>query len=220
MPNAIQKVIPSQVPEDEGRKTRISKIRVIAFALPGLLLVGLLAYGMLKASPKVKPGAEAPSFDLEKLDGSGRITSDQLRGEPVVINFWASWCVPCREEAPRLEKAWKKYRDEGITFLGVDLQDAREDGLAFVKEFGLTFPQVRDPNSQAAGAFGVTGLPETFFIDQRWRFLAISEGASTGEQRGNLVIRGAISSAELRSYVDQLVRRTSQEQRDKRPSPW
>lgn len=210
MVKQIESTLESQSPQEEDEKskasTRFRKLRMVAFSFPALAFVALLTIGLLRTTPNVKPGAEAPSFELDRLDGKGRISSERnLKGRPVVINFWASWCVPCRQEAPLLEEAWQRYGKDGVIFLGIDIQDAREDGLAFVREFGLTFPQARDPNGEAAGKFGVTGIPETFFIDHNWRFLAIAEGASTGEQRGNLVIRGAISSSELRSYVEQAI---------------
>ncbi|MGH7425292.1 MAG: TlpA family protein disulfide reductase, partial [Candidatus Methylomirabilales bacterium] len=150
--------------------------------------------------------SKGPEFVLPILGGEGTLASKQLEGKPIVVNFWASWCVPCREEAPLLERAWRSYRGQGIKFLGVNTQDAEEDALDFVREFEITYPNVRDVNQELGGQMGVLGLPETFFIDHRYRFA----GASAGEQigtRGKTVIRGAISSAVLRGNVEALLAR-------------
>jgi cytochrome c biogenesis protein CcmG, thiol:disulfide interchange protein DsbE len=106
----------------------------------------------------------APSFTLTLFDG-GTLTLKDLQGKAVLLNFWASWCVPCRAEALALESAWQKYKNRGVVFLGVNIQDKDEDARAFMKEFGITYLNGRDASGKIAVDYGVWGIPETFFID-------------------------------------------------------
>ena len=125
-------------------------------------------------------GSQAPDFELPLLDGAGELTLSSLRGSIVVLNFWASWCVPCREEAPDLQAAWIDYQDRGVRFVGVDERDDRAAALAFVDEFGITYPSVFDPAGSLADDFAFLGLPSTFVIDAegkiRYRFTGFIDG--------------------------------------------
>jgi cytochrome c biogenesis protein CcmG/thiol:disulfide interchange protein DsbE len=180
--------------------------RVALALVPALAFIGLLWIGLARTGSQSESGSPAPSFELPLLDGSGRLTDEDLRGNPVVINFWASWCIPCREEAPLLEKAWRAYRDEGVVFLGVNIKDAPSDARRFVEEFDITYPIVRDLDERLTRGFGVRGLPETFFVDHRWTFIGAISGAKTGDQQGTVIL-GAISEEELVSNVEILIRR-------------
>ncbi len=132
-------------------------------------LVAVLAYGMAnRTAPTGQSGATrvgkpAPTFAMD-LYGGGELSYGPDLGEPVVLNFWASWCPPCREESPLLERTWKQYRDRGVLFVGVDTQDTEQDALAYIDEFGLTFPNGLDVDGEITVAYGVVGLPVTFFI--------------------------------------------------------
>jgi cytochrome c biogenesis protein CcmG/thiol:disulfide interchange protein DsbE len=134
-------------------------------------IAALLAYGFSRDSRYIysplvaKP---APSFTLTLFDG-GTLNSKDLVGKAVVLNFWASWCVPCRAEARALEETWQKYRDKSVVFLGVNIQDKEADARAFVKEFGITYLNGRDSNGKIAIDYGVWGIPETFFLDPQGR---------------------------------------------------
>lgn len=174
--------------------------------VPALAFIGVLSIAVFRSGSQAEAGKSAPSFDLQLLDGSGALTDEDLKGHPVVINFWASWCIPCREEAPLFERAWKNYRDEGVIFLGVNIKDAESDARAFVEEFGITYPVVRDLDQTLTKDFGVKGLPETFFVDHRWTFVDAISGAGSGEQQGTVIL-GAVSEDELISNVDILLRR-------------
>jgi len=150
-----------------------------ASALP---VLALLAYGF-RVNPREIPsplvGRPAPSFTLTAFDGAP-VTLEAQRGRVVVVNFWASWCYPaCYEEAPVLERGWRAYRDRGVVVIGVDIQDTTEAAKKFVRDFGLTFPNARDPSGKVSVDYGTYGVPETFFIDRRGRIRAKHVGALT-----------------------------------------
>jgi cytochrome c biogenesis protein CcmG/thiol:disulfide interchange protein DsbE len=129
------------------------------------------------------PGPLASRWDRAAADG--RVGLSELEGTPVVLNFWASWCDPCREEAPALEARWKREREQGeVLFLGLDQQDLREDARAFLKEFKLSYPQVRDPTSKTAREWGGTGLPETWFISAEGKVTSHVIGVVSEKQLG------------------------------------
>jgi cytochrome c biogenesis protein CcmG/thiol:disulfide interchange protein DsbE len=187
-----------------GRRT----LRILVALIPALAFIGLLWIGLARTGSQAEPGSSAPSFELPLLDDSRVLTDEDLRGRPVVLNFWASWCIPCREEAPLLEKTWRTYRDQGVVFLGVNIKDAKSDAKRFIKDFGITYPTVRDLDQSLTKDFGVKGLPETFFVDHRWSFIGAISGATTGDQQGTVIL-GAISEEELVSNVEILIRRAA-----------
>ena len=113
--------------------------------------------------------AAAPDFTLAKLDGDGELALESLRGKAVVLNFWASWCGPCKDETPLLQRSWKRWQDRGVVFVGVDVKDFRGDARSFLRRFGVTYPNVYDGKGSTVGRYGVTGFPETYFIDARGR---------------------------------------------------
>ncbi len=142
-------------------------------------IVWLLAYGFSRdpryiQSPLI--ARQAPSFTLP-LFGGGTIRLEDLRGKVVFLNFWASWCPPCRAEAKTLEAAWQQYKDQEVVFLGIDIQDTDQDARAFLKEFGITYLNARDASGKVAIEYGVWGIPETFFIDPQGRITYKQVGA-------------------------------------------
>ena len=108
----------------------------------------------------------APAFTLERLDRDGQLSIADLKGKAVVVNFWASWCIPCRDEAPVLQQTYERYRAQGLVVLGIDVNDFRADARSFVKRFGLTYPVVYDGKGSTVGTWGVRAFPETFFVDR------------------------------------------------------
>ena len=130
-------------------------------------VIGLLAYGFTRDARYIQSplvARQASSFSLTLFDGKV-VRLEDFRGKAVLINFWASWCIPCRAEAVALENAWQKYKDRGVVFVGVNIQDKEEDARAFMKEFGITYLNGRDESGKIAIDYGVWGIPETFFID-------------------------------------------------------
>jgi cytochrome c biogenesis protein CcmG, thiol:disulfide interchange protein DsbE len=169
----------------------VAPLRVGAQALSVALVVGLLALLVWKISHQigdetvasgVRKGERpaAPSFDLEGLRG-GRLDSAELAGKVQVINFWASWCEPCRDEAPLLEQTWRELRSRGVVVVGVDHQDAAQFGREFARRYRMTYPLVRDPGDKLYDAYGATGVPESFFVARDGRVVAHVPGAITRE---------------------------------------
>ena len=159
----------------------------IPLAVIGVLvaLVVLLAYGLASNEPDRSldnatargEREQAPSFDLPKLSGAGRRSLADYRGQVVVLNFWASWCVPCQTESPLLERWHRRISKNGRgTVLGVDGQDVSSDARDFVREYELTYPMLHDGPGDLREPFGVLGYPETFVIDQRGRVAAVQRG--------------------------------------------
>ena len=116
-------------------------------------------------------GGPAPTFTARRVDASGKLDLASLRGKPVVLNFWASWCVPCKGEAKLLEQAWNRYRAKGVVFVGVDYTDVVGDARTFISHHGVTYPIVQDGSGRIGDKYGLTGVPETFFIDRNGRLV-------------------------------------------------
>ena len=167
------------------------------------LLIGLLAWQVVRTDQgkaldaKVTQGRKpaAPVFELDKLDGSGAVSLADYRGKAVVINFWASWCAPCKDEAPGLESAWQRWRDQDVVVVGVDLQDFGTDAQRFVDRYGLTYPILRDKHNWTWGRYGLTGLPETWFVDRAGRLVGEHIEGPVSAEELDRNIRIALGSA-------------------------
>ena len=176
--------------------TRWKFFSIAIFGLLALALFAVLAYGLANRSSATgrsgvtRIGKPAPEFTMMLLDG-GEFRLSEHEGVPVVINFWASWCPPCRQESPAFERQWRRYQDTGIQFVGVDIQDEVSDAEAYVREFGLTFPNGLDVDGKITIDYGVIGLPVTFFV------------GSSGIVEGRWV--GAIPEDKLEERVNALI---------------
>jgi cytochrome c biogenesis protein CcmG, thiol:disulfide interchange protein DsbE len=166
-------------------------------ALLFVLLVWALATeegGDLAAAANRGDRPEAPEFALERLDGEGELALSSLQGKAVVLNFWASWCLPCKDEAPYLEQVWQDNRERGLVVVGLDAKDFRRDARRFADRFGLTFPLLFDGPGDTLGSWGVTGFPETFVLDREGKVVQafLGDVSSDDEKRE---LRAAIERA-------------------------
>jgi cytochrome c biogenesis protein CcmG, thiol:disulfide interchange protein DsbE len=194
-------------PDGAERGTLRWVVRGLAI-LAAAAFIALLAYGIVTKSANTtiddslarSKAAPAPNFTLDVLQqgngdnpkvaaamADGKLSLKELRGSPVVLNFWASWCIPCRDESPNLQRTWDAERRNGVVVLGLDQQDITSDARDFIKRFALTYPMVRDGGDSTAHRYGTTGIPETYFI------------SGQGKVVGHVI--GAISPLAARSYV-------------------
>lgn len=163
-----------------------------------LLLIGLLgvmALNLVHLESTQLQGSAAPDFTLPLFDQfeQEEMRLADLRGQVVVINFWASWCVECYREAALLEQTWRSYQDQGVVFLGVGYLDTEKEALAYMTKYGITYPSGPDVGTKISKSYGLTGVPETIFIDKD----------------GNIahVQIGAIEAAQLQALLNELVAR-------------
>jgi len=153
-----------------------------------LLMTGLGRDPSVIASPLV--GRAAPNFTLPQLDGPP-VTLSKLRGQVVVINFWASWCAECQVEQAALDRTWQQFQDSGVVVIGVNFEDSTGAARSYVRTQGVTYPVVEDASSQAALAYGLRGVPETFVVNQAGRVV-------------NRVF-GPVDAAALSSEIDSML---------------
>src|SRR5919204_1588696 len=161
--------------------------QTVALALvAGLLalLVWRVAHQGDNAARELASGRKplAPSFDLPRLIGSGTLRLASLRGRVVVLNFWGTWCDPCRAEAPLLAAAYRRWKPHGVAFVGVDVKDFPEDAKRFVHHFGITYPIVRDKEAKISTRYGTFLFPETYLVGRNGRLLERIQGQLKEEQ--------------------------------------
>ena len=157
----------SEVEENEPKKVRWTTVALWA-AVIGLL--ALLGWGLVRTNAtRPEAGQPAPHFDVEFFNGyewEDKQVSDleDMAGNVIVLNFWASWCVECRLEADLIEDTWRKYADDDVVFLGVAYADVEPNSISYLDEFGITYPNAPDLGTDISDTYEITGVPETFFI--------------------------------------------------------
>src|SRR5262245_3336990 len=167
--------------------------KTFAVVIGVLAVIGLLGYGLIsKGGSSLAVGDTAPDKELSSLIGSGSGEIADYRGKWVLVNFWASWCGPCRSEAPALESFQQQHGPDDFTVLGINLDDNTDDASAFVERYGLTYPQLRDGDGrERRDAYGMTGFPESFLVDPE----------------GNIALirRGPVDETYLAEYIEPMV---------------
>jgi len=210
--------------------TERSRRRPIAWTVRALVavaavsFVGLLGYGVFAQSPDTSiddalsrgHAPQAPAFRLAVLQRGSlgpilaprlasvldrpEVSLAELRGTPIVLNMWASWCVPCQQEAPTLERAWREQaRPKGVLFLGLDQQDVTSDAQSFMRHYEIDYTNIHDLGNDVPRAYGATGVPETFFITAQGRIVGHIPGESTSQQLAE-GIRAALTGRVVRSF--------------------
>lgn len=166
---------PPEPTTQPARQGGIGRYLVLALAV---FFVALLAYGLINAGDQRVEEGKAPDFTLTSFDGETLRLAD-MQGEVVVLNFWATWCISCKDEAVDLELAWQDYKDQGVRFIGVDYLDQEPLNLQWLEQYGITYPNGPDIQGRIYSAYGVGGLPETFVIDQQGNVTKAFVGATT-----------------------------------------
>jgi thiol-disulfide isomerase/thioredoxin len=179
---------------EQPQKSRRSLLSIIVWLVVlGLLVV--LGWGLVQSSaPRPEAGELAPAFNLEFFDGYGwdgktAASLDEMNGQIVVMNFWASWCLECRAETPELEAAWQKYADQGVVVIGVAYADVEPNSIAYMEEFNVTFPHAPDLGTRISNDYEITGVPETFIIDQNGEIAYVQIGPISGRTLDEVIGR-------------------------------
>jgi cytochrome c biogenesis protein CcmG/thiol:disulfide interchange protein DsbE len=163
--------------ESANKGVRWSMVAIWAAVIT---LLAILGWGLLRTNAE-RPDDTAPDFEMTFFDGyewesSPTANLSDFNGQPVVLNFWASWCVECKIEADLLEQTWRDYKDDGVVFLGVAYVDVEPKSLAYLEEYGITYPNAPDLRSSISSKYEITGVPETFFIDKNGEIAHIQIG--------------------------------------------
>jgi cytochrome c biogenesis protein CcmG/thiol:disulfide interchange protein DsbE len=181
-------------PIEQPQKASRSFLSIVVWVLV-LGLLAVLGWGLIQTNaPRPEVGEQAPAFNLEFFDGYGwdgktAASLDDMNGQIIVMNFWASWCVECRVETDELEDAWQKYADQGVVFVGVAYADVEPNSIEYMEEFNVTFPHAPDLGTRISNAYEITGVPETFIIDQNGEIAYVQIGPITSSTLDSVIGR-------------------------------
>jgi cytochrome c biogenesis protein CcmG/thiol:disulfide interchange protein DsbE len=191
--NEIQ-AIPVAAPQGNSRV-------IFGFAIVvTLAVIALLGFRLMQVNAPALATGAAPAFELKTFEGQ-TIRLAGLSGKPVVLNFWASWCQPCRQEAPILQAVWEQYRTQNLYVIGVDYVDTEPEAKKYMQEFKITYPNGPDVGTRVSQAYHITGVPETYFITRDGKLLSGVD--ADGHPYGNWI--GPIPEASLRERVEKLL---------------
>jgi len=195
---------PENDPETGSQNSLWRKRAVIGIGVA--VVLGVVVFLLLKPAPE-QPRA-APEFSLPLLVGDGELSSEELDGRPVVINFWGSWCEPCKEELPAFQRTYADYQDE-VEFVGINMKDNLDDARAMAEDFGLTYPLVIG-ETELEREFNLVGYPTTVFITSDYELIESDvepdEGPTLlGGKQGGTSGLGAVSEEELRAEIEKLI---------------
>lgn len=188
-------IVPASPPATP-RPFKVNQWALVA-AISALAILAVLGWGLInQTTARPEPGKEAPLFEMQFFNGyewdTRTVSSlEEMRGQVVVLNFWASWCVECRIEADLLEQSWQAYKDKGVVFLGIAYVDVEPNSIAYLQEFGISYPNAPDLRSLTSRQYRVTGVPETFFIDK--------------EGTVQHIVIGPVSPEQLNAYILELL---------------
>ena len=157
------------------------KILILAALLGSFLFIASCDQAVEESAAVNKSNA-ATNFSLQSLLEDKKISLEDYKGKAIVLNFWATWCGPCREEMPLFENFWNKYKDKDVVFLGVDVMDDKENAIEFLEETGITYPNLYDPSGKVSSKYRVIALPATFFIDKEGNVLFKNYGPFLGSE--------------------------------------
>ena len=193
-------------PEVTASSTRLTPLRAL-IALALLAAGAVVVYAVVRPAPTTGSPRHLPSFNLDRLGGGSLVASD-VEGHPIVVNFFASWCKPCKREVGLLQHAYDSTRKQGVRFIGVATNDDKGDTARFVKEHGLSYPVVFDSHASLAGKMRVFGLPETFFVAPDGTYTDAVRGHKIGTSKGTVVL-GPLTRGRLQEGLHDLMSRKS-----------
>lgn len=163
-------------------------------------VIALFGFRLMQVSAPALANGNAPAFEFKTFEGQV-VSLAGLRGKPIVLNFWASWCQPCRQEAPVLQGAWEQYRTQNLMVVGVDYVDTEAEAKAFIQEFKVTYPNGPDIGTRVSQAYHITGVPETYFITRDGDLLSGVD--ADGRPYGNWI--GPITQAAMEARIEKLL---------------
>ena len=171
----MEHAVSQQSGQSSGSKQRVLLIVGVVLILG---LIAIMAVNMIDIESVDLKDRKAPEFSLALFDQfeDDQIALSDLRGQVVVVNFWASWCVECYKEADLLEQAWQDYKDRGVVFIGVDHLDTEKEALAYMEKYNITYPSGPDLGDKISQDYAITGVPETFFIDKDGNIVHVQLG--------------------------------------------